>query len=77
MGNTSLVDETPMKQIGTLIKVRRKQFLLTQEQAAELAEISARTWRDLEHGRPTVRLDKLIRALDTVGIVLTAQLEEP
>lgn len=55
------------------IRGRRKSLLLTQEQVAELAGCSTRFVRSLESGKPTVRLDKLLAVLDTLGLELSAQ----
>lgn len=55
------------------IRDRRKSLLLTQEQVAELAGCSTRFVRSLEAGKPTVRLDKLLAVLDTLGLEFSAQ----
>lgn len=61
------------KRLGQTIKQRRKQFGLTQEEMAQLAQISTRTWGDLERGRGTVRLDMLTTALEVLGLELTTR----
>lgn len=55
------------------IRHRRKSLLLTQEDVAELSGCSTRFVRYLEAGKPTVRLDKLLAVLDTLGLELSAR----
>lgn len=55
------------------VRARRKDLGLTQEELAELAEVSARFVMELEQGKPTVRLDKLTAVLDAMGLTLRAE----
>lgn len=65
-----------MKDIGAIIKERRKEFGITQRKLAELAEININTLTQIERGEgnPTAQtLDKVLRIL---GMELTAKIIE-
>jgi HTH-type transcriptional regulator / antitoxin HipB len=63
--------------LGQQIRDRRRDLSLGQEDLSDLAEVSVRFIRDLEHGKPSVRLDKLVAVLDVLGLVLQAQVRQP
>ncbi len=56
-----------MNDIGKQIKALRKKFQLTQVELAERAGIGIRFIRELEKGKPTVRLDKVNQVLTFFG----------
>ena len=56
--------------IGSFIRQRRKENKLSQQQLAELAEVSARFISQLEQGKDTVRLDVVNRVLAVFGKTL-------
>ena len=56
--------ETP---ISSFVKERRKIFNLTQMDLAEKSGVGLRFVRDLEQGKPTVRLDKVNQVLALFG----------
>ncbi len=56
------------------VRARRRELGLTQQDLAELSGTSVRFVRDLEHGKPTVRLDKLGDVLAALGLELRAGL---
>lgn len=58
--------------LGAQVRARRKSLGLTQQQAADLAEVSAKFVRDVERGKPSVQLDTLTRVLDALGLELVA-----
>jgi HTH-type transcriptional regulator/antitoxin HipB len=58
------------KSLGDLIRLRRKDLKLTQAQLAELAQVSPRYVFDLEDGKTSVRLDKLLPVLETLGLTM-------
>lgn len=65
-----------MGDIGEIIKERRKEFGITQNDLAKLAEININTLTQIERGEgnPTVRtLEKVLRI---VGMELTAKITE-
>ena len=60
-----------MKSIGRTIRLRRKEFGLTQSQLAKLSDIGVNTLTQIERGEgnPTVKvLEKVLR---TLGLQLT------
>lgn len=58
------------KSLGDLVRLRRKDLKLTQAQLAELAQVSPRYVFDLEDGKTSVRLDKLLPVLETLGLTM-------
>ena len=56
--------ETP---ISSFVKERRKIFNLTQMDLAEKSGVGLRYVRDLEQGKPTLRLDKVNQVLALFG----------
>lgn len=55
------------------IRARRRKLGLAQVELAELAGVSERFVREVEGGKPTVRLDKLKPVLDVLGLQLTLE----
>jgi y4mF family transcriptional regulator len=53
--------------IALFIKEKRKNLGLTQTDLAEKAGVGLRFVRDLEQGKPTLRLDKVNQVLDLFG----------
>ena len=58
------------QQLGQHLKRRRRSLRLTQPGLASLAGCSERFVRELESGKPGVRLDKLQQVLDVLGLEL-------
>ncbi len=58
--------------LGADVRERRQALGLRQRDLAELAGTSERFVRDLERGKPSVRLDKLADVLDVLGLELRA-----
>lgn len=65
--------EETAEAIGGLVRTARKQQQLDQLLLADLAGVSDRFIRDLEHGKPTVRLKEVVHVLDALGLTLTVQ----
>ncbi|MGF1661763.1 MAG: helix-turn-helix transcriptional regulator [Kineosporiaceae bacterium] len=59
------------------VKARRSALGLRQDELADLSGVSVRFVRALEHGKPTVRLDKVAAVLDALGLELRAELRRP
>ena len=57
-----------MNKIGEYIKKERKKLGLTQEEFALRAGLGIRFVRELEQGKPTVKLDKVNQALYMLGM---------
>lgn len=59
-----------IKQLGTAIKSRRKHLRMSQQELALLSETSLNFICQLESGKSTVRLNKLLDVLYAVGLEL-------
>ena len=64
-------------ELGTTIENRRKALRLGQEELAELAGVSVRFLRSLEHGKVSARLDKVFDVLDTLGLEVVVKVRQP
>jgi y4mF family transcriptional regulator len=64
-------------ELGTTIENRRKALRLGQEELAELAGVSVRFLRALEHGKVSARLDKVFDVLDTLGLEVVVKVRHP
>ena len=60
-------------ELGVAIRAARKQAGLEQKDAAGLAGVGLRFLSDLERGKPTVRMDKVLQVLDVLGLELTVR----
>lgn len=56
-----------MKNIGKQIQELRKKTGLTQEEFSKRAGVGLRFLRELEQGKPSVRLDKVNQVLEFLG----------
>lgn len=59
-----------MSGLGSSVRRRRKELGLLQSELADLAGVSERFVREVEHDKTTVRLDKLQQLLATLGLRL-------
>jgi y4mF family transcriptional regulator len=48
--------------------MRRRALKLTQQELADLAEVSAHFVLDVENGKESIRLDKLTKVLNVLGL---------
>lgn len=58
-------------ELGAQARRRRRALGISQEELADLAGVSARFVHSFEHGKATVRLDKVLAVLDVLGLQLT------
>jgi y4mF family transcriptional regulator len=58
------------QQLGAVLRAARRQLGLTQPQLALAAGVGVRFIVDLEAGKPTVRLDSVMRVLNALGGVI-------
>lgn len=65
---------TAPSRLGAEVRARRRALGLQQSDLADLAGVSERFVRSVEHDKPTVRLDKLTALLDALGLELHATL---
>jgi len=56
--------------LGQAVRARRKEAGLTLVEAAERVEVGVRFLSELENGKPTVRLDKVLQVLEAFGLKL-------
>jgi y4mF family transcriptional regulator len=56
--------------IGKRIRERRRALELSQEELAELSQVSLRFLGSLERGKSTVRLSALIAVCDALGLAV-------
>lgn len=62
-----------MNSVGEVIKKERKKIGLTQQEFAAQSGLGYRFVKELEQGKPTVRMDKVQQALDFLGLTLVPQ----
>lgn len=55
------------QQLGDALRAARKQLGLTQPQLALAAGVGVRFVVDLEAGKPTLRLENVLRVIDALG----------
>ncbi len=65
--------------LGATLRVARKRMGLTQPELALAAGVGVRFIVDLEGGKPTVRLEQVLRVIDALGgsLTLTGMDSEP
>jgi len=56
--------------LGVLVRNKRKQDELTQIELAELTGVGVRFLSELENGKPSVQLDKVLLVLAGLGLKL-------
>jgi HTH-type transcriptional regulator/antitoxin HipB len=59
-----------MKRLGQAVKDRRKKLSITQEALGSLADCGALFVLELEQGKPTIRVDKLLSVLTVLNLQL-------
>ena len=61
------------QELGDALRSARKRLGLTQPQLALAAGVGVRFIVDLESGKPTVRLDSVLRVIDALGGVINLE----
>lgn len=64
---------TSSKDLGSLMRARRKKLDLKQTDLAGIANTGNRFIVDVENGKPTVQLQKVMDLLDLLGLELTVR----
>lgn len=54
--------------LGSKVRAARKRYNLTQRQLSELAELSDKTVRDIEHGTGSPSFAGVLRTLEVLGL---------
>lgn len=57
-------------QLAEIVRNTRKVQHATQVQISQLSNVGVRFVRDLEDGKPTLQLNKVMRVLETLGIAV-------
>jgi HTH-type transcriptional regulator / antitoxin HipB len=60
----------PMRTLGSVVRARRRALRLSQAELCDLAGVGLAFLYELEHGKPTVRLDKVVAVLSVLGLEL-------
>lgn len=63
----------PKSQLSLMVKRLRKEYGLTQEDLAMKSGVGLNFVRNLEQGKPTLRMDKVNQLLDLFNYELVAQ----
>ena len=63
-----------MESLGSQIRLRRRALKLTQQELADLAEVSSHFVLDVENGKESIRLDKLTNVIKVLGFNLELKL---
>ena len=61
---------TNASQLAEIVRRERKRQKVSQIRLSQLADVGIRFVRDLEDGKETVRLDKVLAVLETLGIAV-------
>ena len=61
---------TNTSKLAEIVQHERKRQKVSQIKLSQLANVGVRFVRDLEDGKETVRLDKVLAVLETLGIVI-------
>ena len=64
-----------MKEIGKIIKERRKSLKVNQLELSELAGVGINTLVAIERGEGNPKLETLLSILDTLGLQMTIELK--
>lgn len=69
-GGNSVSSENFMKQLSMAIRMHRKLGGLTQHQLANFAGVGKTVIFDIEHAKPSVQLDSILKVLDVLNMKL-------
>ena len=62
------------EQLGTAIRMRRKQLKITQKELAMTSDTGLRFIVDLEKGKPTCQIGKTLHVLQALGLAVETSL---
>ena len=63
--------------LNAALRARRKELRLSQQDLAELAGVSVRFIHDLENGKSTVQLDRVLTVAGALGLELAWHVRRP
>lgn len=61
-------EESSPASIGKIVRQRRREMRLTQSDAAALSKVGTRFLSELENGKPTLHLGKVMQVLRAFGL---------
>ena len=64
------IELTNASQLAEIVRRERKRQKVSQIRLSQLADVGVRFVRDLEDGKETVQLDKVLAVLETLGIAV-------
>ena len=64
---------TDSKSLGNAIRARRKELEYTQAYLAEFTGLSVTFISDVERGKPTAEIEKVIRLINILGMDITIE----
>ena len=64
------IELTNASQLAEIVRRERKRQKVSQIRLSQLADVGTRFVRDLEDGKETVRFDKVLAVLETLGIAV-------
>lgn len=64
------VVRSPTESLGAAVRDRRKALGINQAELAALSGVGLAFLYELEHGKPTVRIDKVLAVLEVLGLEL-------
>lgn len=76
-GNRLEVEIAHPAALGRLIVRRRKDLGLTQRDVSDFTNVGRRFVSELENGKPTVELGRVLKVLEGLGIKLVASAPRP
>ena len=59
-----------VKELGILVRYTRKKLKLSQVELAQLSNLGTRFISDLENGKPTCEIEKVLKVVANLGIKL-------
>lgn len=65
---------TTTEQLGTAVRARRKQLMITQKELAMTCGTGLRFIVDLEKGKATCQIGKILQILQALGLVIKMEL---
>jgi len=63
-------DVSPTRRLGLAVRTRRRALRLNQAELANLSGVGLAFLYDLEHGKTTLRIDKVLSVLAVLGLEL-------
>ncbi len=69
--------ESATETLGRVVREQRRALGLTQEDLSASSGVGLAFLYQLEHGKPTVRIDKVLEVLRTLGLSVSLRIAQP